>query len=108
MKKFWSYASFVILGAFILLLSVSSASQKGPDYGQLRVNGQRIEKRIMELAEFGKDSRGGISRVAFAFAFQYSFGDLQPWHLLIYRIDRRKLGHPLVHIDGECCSFYIP
>ena len=66
MKKFWLYAIFIILSALILLHSMSSAGKKGAEYGQLRVNSQRIEKRIMELAEFGKDPRGGISRVAFS------------------------------------------
>ncbi len=65
-QKFWPYAFFVVLTALIPLPSVSSASQKGPESGLLRVNSQRIEKRIMELAEFGQDPRGGISRVAFS------------------------------------------
>ncbi len=66
MKKFWPYGFFIVLTTLILLHSVSSVSQKGSEHGQLRVNSQRIEKRIMELAEFGKDPRGGISRVAFS------------------------------------------
>jgi len=32
----------------------------------LRADGKRIEERILQLAEFGKDPRGGISRLAFS------------------------------------------
>ena len=32
----------------------------------LRVNAKRIEKRILELSEFGKNPQGGVSRVAFS------------------------------------------
>ena len=33
---------------------------------ELRVDGSRIERRILELAEFGKNPGGGVSRVAFS------------------------------------------
>lgn len=32
----------------------------------LRADGRRIEERILQLAEFGKDPRGGVSRLAFS------------------------------------------
>lgn len=48
----------------VAVLSVSLSVQA--DITDLRVNMDRIEQHIMELAEFGKNVEGGVSRVAFS------------------------------------------
>lgn len=45
--------------------------------GDLRINAQRLEKHILELAEFGKNEKGGLDRVA------YSEADIQGRKYLI-------------------------
>ena len=44
-----------------LLLVVAAATPSA-----MHVNQQRIEQRILKLAEFGKNPDGGVSRVAFS------------------------------------------
>lgn len=53
--------------SFVLLVALSTSAHSQDDSGKsLRVNAKRIETRIMELAQFGKNSEGGVSRVAFS------------------------------------------
>jgi len=66
MKKLSVTTLFILLTASVISYSVSLAGQENKDYSQLRVNGERIEKRIMGLAEFGMNREGGIDRVAFS------------------------------------------
>lgn len=47
------------------LLSVSGAASQQASAPALRANGARMQERILKLAEFGRDPRGGVSRVAF-------------------------------------------
>ncbi len=50
-----------------LLLSLGGLSfRHAPAQTQLRVNGDRIMKHILALAEFGKNPQGGVSRVAYS------------------------------------------
>lgn len=50
-----------------LLLSLGALSfRHTPGQTQLRVNGDRIMKHILALAEFGKNPQGGVSRVAYS------------------------------------------
>ena len=49
-----------VIVTIMFVLSVSTVS------AQVKVNEQRIEQRIMELAKFGKDSLGRNYRVAFS------------------------------------------
>jgi len=50
-----------------LLLSLGALSfRHAPAQTQLRVNGDRIMKHILALAEFGKNPQGGVSRVAYS------------------------------------------
>jgi N-carbamoyl-L-amino-acid hydrolase len=51
-----------VLFAIIPLLLVVAAATPSP----MRVNQQRIEQRILKLAEFGKNPDGGVSRLAFS------------------------------------------
>ena len=52
---------------YALLLSLSSLSFRHTSaQTQLRVNGERIVKHILALAEFGKNPQGGVSRVAYS------------------------------------------
>ncbi len=66
MKKLAFIALSILSIILIFLLCGSFASQKGQQYSHLRVNSNRIENRIMELAEFGKNRHGRIDRVAFS------------------------------------------
>ncbi len=56
-RRFWLGSA----SALILLCSAVSAQEMA-----LRANAARMEERILRLAEFGKDPRGGVSRVAFS------------------------------------------
>jgi N-carbamoyl-L-amino-acid hydrolase len=47
------------------LLSVPGAASQQASAPALRANGARMQERILKLAEFGRDPRGGVSRVAF-------------------------------------------
>jgi len=49
----------------LLLLSFTSFGQSGVNISAIRVNQQRIESRIFELANFGKDDDGKGYRVAY-------------------------------------------
>jgi len=49
-------------GAVIILLAIPCLAQ----VSQLRVSADRIEQRIRQLAEIGRDDDGGVSRVAFS------------------------------------------
>ena len=52
---------------YALLLSLCSLSfRRTTAQTQLRVNGDRIMRHIHELAEFGKNPQGGVSRVAYS------------------------------------------
>lgn len=55
-----------LLSALLLLFSASAFSQTAVPTKDIKVNEQRIENRIFELAEFGKDSNGKSYRVAFS------------------------------------------
>lgn len=54
------------VGIFFIFLSFSFSLSSKEDLKKLRVNKSRIERRITDLAEFGKNPQGGISRVAFS------------------------------------------
>ena len=52
---------------YALLLSLCSLSlRQSTAQTQLRVNGDRIMRHIHQLAEFGKNPQGGVSRVAYS------------------------------------------
>jgi N-carbamoyl-L-amino-acid hydrolase len=53
-------------GVFVLILSALFLSTEENPFQELRVNGKRLEQRILKLAEFGKNDQGGVSRVAFS------------------------------------------
>ncbi len=53
-------------GVFVLVLSALFMRATENPFEELRINGKRLEQRILELAEFGKNDRGGVSRVAFS------------------------------------------
>ena len=53
-------------GVLVLVLSALFLSAKENPFKELRINGKRLEQRILELAEFGKNVQGGVSRVAFS------------------------------------------
>lgn len=55
-----------LLSALLLLFSASAFSQTAVPTKDIKVNEQRIENRIFELAKFGKDSNGKSYRVAFS------------------------------------------
>jgi len=56
------HGGFSVLFAAILLPVAVAATPPSA----MRVNQQRIEQRILKLAEFGKNPDGGVSRVAFS------------------------------------------
>jgi len=53
-------------GLFVLFLSALLISAEENPFQELRINGKRLEQRILKLAEFGKNDQGGVSRVAFS------------------------------------------
>ena len=60
-----------LTGLGIASIGIMGANRKDPFTKGLRVNGQRIERRIGELAKFGRDEHGKGNRVA------YSQGDIE-------------------------------
>jgi len=50
----------------VLVLSAFFMSAKETPFKELRINGKRLEQRILELSQFGKNDQGGVSRVAFS------------------------------------------
>jgi len=50
----------------MLVLSALFMRATETPFKELKINGKRLEQRILELAEFGKNDRGGVSRVAFS------------------------------------------
>ncbi len=65
------YLKKSILVSFLTILTFTSFSQQTNNGKQIKVNQQRIESRIFELAKFGKDSTGKGYRVA------YTKGDVE-------------------------------
>jgi len=53
-------------GVFVLIQSALFLSAPENPFQELRINGKRLEQRILKLAEFGKNDQGGVSRVAFS------------------------------------------
>ncbi|MGD8536786.1 MAG: Zn-dependent hydrolase [Candidatus Aminicenantes bacterium] len=53
-------------GVFVLILLALFMRAKENPFKGLRINGKRLEQRILELAEFGKNDQGGVNRVAFS------------------------------------------
>lgn len=60
-----------LLPALLVLVSLSAFSQTAISTAGTKVNEQRMEERIFELAEFGKSSKGTAYRIA------YSDADIQ-------------------------------
>ncbi len=54
-----------IIAPLLLLVSFATFSQTTNTAKEIKVNRQRIEARIFELAKFGKDSSGRGYRVAY-------------------------------------------
>ncbi len=69
---------------------------RGPSHGQLqpRVNGPRISRHLAELAEFGKNPQGGVSRLA------YSEADLQGREYVMGLMRAAQL-EPTIDIAGN-------
>ena len=67
----------LLFTAVAVLLTLKTFSQKNDSERELKVNQQRIESRIFELAKFGKDSLGRGYRVA------YTKGDVEAraWYI---------------------------
>ena len=65
------YLKTLILLCFLTILTSTTFSQTVIKSKEIKVNQQRIESRIFELAKFGKDSRGKGYRVA------YTKGDIE-------------------------------
>ncbi|MEO5783181.1 MAG: Zn-dependent hydrolase, partial [Ginsengibacter sp.] len=55
-----------ILSAFLICILSTAVCQTSLNTKIIKVDQQRIEKRIMELAQFGKDSNGNGYRVAYS------------------------------------------
>jgi N-carbamoyl-L-amino-acid hydrolase len=66
MRKQRRFLRVLFTGVFIFVLSTPFLSTKENPFNKLRINGKRLEQRILELAEFGKNDQGGVSRVAFS------------------------------------------
>lgn len=58
--------AMLVVGLFVCFTSTPRAVQREAPYRHLRVNARRIEQRILQLAEFGKNPEGGVSRLAFS------------------------------------------
>lgn len=54
------------LTVFFLTPAASALPKGQGERGEMRVNKERIEQRIAELAEFGKTAEGGVHRVAYS------------------------------------------
>ncbi len=63
-QKIFLYIFFP--GVFVIILSALLLSAKENLFPELRINGRRLEQRILKFAEFGKTDQGGVSRVAFS------------------------------------------
>lgn len=50
----------------IIVLSLAGITRFGYAQDKIRANPARMESRILELSEFGKNPQGGVSRVAFS------------------------------------------
>jgi hypothetical protein len=57
MRKQRRFLRVLFTGVFIFVLSTPFLSTKENPFNKLRINGKRLEQRILELAEFGKDDR---------------------------------------------------
>ncbi len=78
------WMSFLAANLLISLLIFGERSKKAKSQS-ITVNSQRIEERIMKLAEFGQNKEGGVSRVA------YSQADIQGRRYLISLIKEAGL-----------------
>jgi N-carbamoyl-L-amino-acid hydrolase len=61
--------SFVLILVIILVFMLADSTDSAvleDRISSLRVNSQRLEQHIVELAEFGKNAHGGLDRVAFS------------------------------------------
>ena len=65
------YLRTLILACFLTILAFTAFSQTETKSEEIKINQQRIESRILELAKFGKDSKGKGYRVA------YTKGDIE-------------------------------
>lgn len=59
------YLKTLIFVSFLTILTLNTLSQTPTNGKEIKVNQQRIESRIFELAKFGKDSLGRGYRVAY-------------------------------------------
>jgi N-carbamoyl-L-amino-acid hydrolase len=77
----------------LVLFQVSAALPVAPEkqLKDIRINSQRLEQRIAELAKFGKNPHGGLDRVAFSDA------DIQGRNYLISLMKEAGLD---VHVDA--------
>lgn len=57
---------FLLLSVGVIVSGSGLAGSAQSSERALRVNGRRIEERLMALAQFGKNPEGGVSRVAFS------------------------------------------
>ncbi|HXF05437.1 MAG TPA: M20 family metallo-hydrolase [Blastocatellia bacterium] len=57
---------FLLLGVGVIVSGSEPDGFSQSSERPLRVNGRRIEERLMALAQFGKNPEGGVSRVAFS------------------------------------------
>jgi N-carbamoyl-L-amino-acid hydrolase len=80
----------IILSFLFILFTLSVFAQVSFSTDQIKVNEQRIEQRIFELAEFGKNEKGEGQRVA------YSQGDIAG---RAYFMDLMRKAGLEVHID---------
>lgn len=85
------YSITALLISFLITTSHLSVANEAPQPGKsLRVNGKRIEERIIALSEYGKNPEGGVSRVAFSEA------DIQGRKYIISLMKEAELA---IHID---------
>lgn len=56
----------LLISSLITTSHLVVASEESQPGNSLRVNGKRIEERIIALSEYGKNPEGGVSRVAFS------------------------------------------
>lgn len=82
-----------IIGSLMLfsVMSAYSEREEGQKMNELRVNAERIEQHIIQLAEFGKTPEGGVDRVA------YSAEDIQSRKTIIQLMKEAGLD---VRVDG--------
>ena len=52
--------------SFAVLVLVTLVSWSAAEEAELRVNGDRLNQRFVDLARFGKNAEGGIDRFAFS------------------------------------------